>query len=53
MTHSIISISKIKPYLEYKNQFIHIKKQKLLNAIQIAEKTNKGEMTYEQHYKLC
>ena len=53
MTYSIIPISKIKPYNEYKNEFNNTKKQKLINAIQIADKINKGEMTYEQHYHLC
>ena len=53
MTYSIIPISKIKPYNEYKKEFNNTKKQKLINAIQIADKINKGEMTYEQHYHLC
>ena len=53
MTYSIIPISKIKPYNEYKNECNNTKKQKLINAIQIADKIYKGEMTYEQHYHLC
>ena len=53
MTHSIISISKIKPYEQFKKEYSNTKKLKLINAIQIADKIFKGEMTYEQHYYLC
>ena len=53
MTHSIISYSKLKPYEKYKKDYSNTKKQKLLNAIDIADKIYNKEMTYEQHYYLC
>ena len=53
MTHSIISFSKIKPYGIYKKKYSNTKKQKLINAIQIADKIYNGEMTFKQHYYLC
>ena len=53
MTHSIISYSKLKPYEKYKKEYSNTKKQKLLNAIEIADKIYNKEMTYEQHYFLC
>ncbi len=53
MTHSIISYSKLKPYEKYKTEYSNTKKQKLLNAIEIADKIYNKEMTYEQHYFLC
>ena len=37
MTHSIISISKIKPYEQFKKECSNTKKLKLINAVQIAE----------------
>ena len=53
MTQSIISYSKLKPYEKYKKEYSNTKKQKLLNAIEIADKIYNKEMTYEQHYFLC
>ncbi len=53
MTYSKISFSKIKPYENYKKEYSNTKKQKLLNAIEIADKIYNKEMTYEQHYFLC
>ena len=53
MTYSKISYSKIKPYENYKKEYSNTKKQKLINAIQIADKIYNREMTFEQHYYLC
>ncbi len=53
MTHSIISISKLNTYIEFKKDFSNIKKLQLLNVIQIAEQIYKGKMSYEQHDNLC
>ena len=47
MTYSKISYSKIKPYENYKKEYSNTKKQKLINAIQIADKIYNREMTFE------
>ena len=50
LTESIISdVKKIKPFLEYKNEFSKIKQKKLNNAIKFANIISMGKMSFSQH----
>lgn len=50
MTESTVSdTNKIKPFLEYKNEFSKIKQKKLNNAIKFANIISKGQMTFSEH----
>lgn len=53
MTHTKTSIRNIKPFEEYYEVNSQTKKKNLINAIQIAMKIHKGEMTLIQHYNQC
>jgi len=51
LTESIISdITKIKPYVKYKDEFSKIKQKKLIHAIKFANLISSGKMTFDQHY---
>ena len=53
MTHTKTSIRNIKPFEEYYEVNSQTKKKNLINAIQIAMKIHRGEMTLIQHYNQC
>ena len=51
LTESVISdTNKIKPFLQYKNEFSKNKQKKLINAIKFANIISLGEMSFDQHY---
>ncbi len=51
LTESTISdITKIKPFLKYKEQLSKIKQKKLINAIKFANIISLGQMSFDQHY---
>ena len=51
LSESKINISKLRPFIEYKEEFSKTKLKNLQNIIKIADLVSKGKMSFEQHIK--